>query len=47
MPTPKEILSHKASIARGEFEDLVIGTNVRFQVRFNRKGPVAVSVSID
>lgn len=43
---PKEILSHKSSIARGEFEDVSIGTNVRFQVRFNRKGPVAVSVTI-
>jgi cold shock CspA family protein len=46
-PYPKEVFSHKASIAQGEFEDLTIGTNVRFQVRFNRKGPVAVSVSID
>ena len=43
---PKEIFSHKSSIAHGEFEDVSIGTNVRFQVRFNRKGPVAVSVTI-
>lgn len=44
---PKEIFSHKASIAHGEFEDLTIGTNIRFFVRFNRKGPVAVLVSVD
>jgi tetratricopeptide (TPR) repeat protein len=43
---PKEILSHKLSISHGEFEDLSIGTNLRFQIRFNRKGPVAVSVTI-
>ncbi|MFD2652988.1 SIR2 family NAD-dependent protein deacylase [Brucella rhizosphaerae] len=44
---PKEIFSHKSSIAQGDFDDIVIGTNVRFQVRFNRKGPVAVSVTIE
>jgi len=44
---PKEIFSHRELIAHGEFEDIEIGTNVRFHVRFNRKGPVAVSVSID
>ncbi|MAZ17627.1 MAG: hypothetical protein CL535_15025 [Ahrensia sp.] len=43
---PREIFSHKSNIAQGEFEDLTIGANVRFQVRFNRKGPVAISVSI-
>ncbi|TBA43662.1 tetratricopeptide repeat protein [Rhizobium ruizarguesonis] len=44
---PREILSHKASIAEGEFEDIAIGTNVQFSVRFNRKGPVAMAVKID
>lgn len=43
---PKGIFSHKASIAYGDFEDISIGTNIRFQVRFNRKGPVAVSVAV-
>jgi tetratricopeptide (TPR) repeat protein len=43
---PKEIFSHKLSISHGEFEDLSIGANIRFQVRFNRKGPVAVSVTV-
>lgn len=43
----KEIFSHKSSLAQGDFEDLSIGANVRFQVRFNRKGPVAVSVKIE
>ncbi len=44
---PKEILSHKSSIVHGEFDDLASGTNLHFQVRFNRMGPVAVAVSID
>ncbi len=44
---PKEIFSHKSSILHEEFEELVIGSNVRFQVRFNRKGPVAVAVSLN
>lgn len=43
---PREIFSHKRSIVHGDFEDLSTGANVRFRVRFNRKGPVAVSVSI-
>jgi tetratricopeptide (TPR) repeat protein len=43
---PKEILSYKYSISHGDFEDLSVGSNLRFQIRFNRKGPVAVSVTI-
>ncbi|NTF55017.1 P-loop NTPase [Rhizobium rhizogenes] len=44
---PKEILAHKASIAVGDFEDITVGTNIRFTVRFNRKGPVATSIAVE
>jgi tetratricopeptide (TPR) repeat protein/cold shock CspA family protein len=43
---PKEIFAHKASIAQGEFEDVTVGTNLDFCVRFNRKGPVATAIFI-
>ncbi|ERP96797.1 hypothetical protein Q669_26510 [Labrenzia sp. C1B10] len=43
---PREIFAHKTYLIQGEFEDIVIGTNVNFTVRFNRKGPVATSVTL-
>jgi tetratricopeptide (TPR) repeat protein len=43
---PREILSQRSFISHGEFEDLSVGSNLRFQIRFNRKGPIAVSVVV-
>ncbi|CCF18727.1 Putative cold-shock DNA-binding domain protein [Pseudorhizobium banfieldiae] len=43
---PREMLAHKSNLIDGEFEDIVIGTNVNFSVRFNRKGPVATSIAL-
>ncbi|PWE52060.1 hypothetical protein DEM27_33125 [Metarhizobium album] len=44
---PREIFAHKSSIVEGEFEDMSVGTNLRFTIRFNRKGPVATSIEIE
>ena len=41
---PTAVFSHMSSLVELNFEDLQVGTPVMFKLRFNRKGPVAVTV---
>ena len=43
---PREFFAHKSSIVEGNFDQLAQGDNVRFSVRFNRKGPVAIDIKL-
>lgn len=43
---PKALYAHASALAEERIEDLVRGMNVRFRIRFNRKGPMAAEVKL-
>lgn len=43
---PKALFAHVSSLIDDQVEDLTQGAAVRFHIRFNRKGPMAVSVKL-
>jgi len=42
---PTQIFAHSSSLAKADIDELSNGQAVKFRVRFNRKGPVAVTVT--
>ena len=43
---PDKIFSHRSAYDDDDAENVAIGAAVNFRIRFNRSGPVAVSVSL-
>lgn len=43
---PSCVFAHISSLTGSNYDELAIGTEVSFDVRFNRKGPVAVNVQV-
>jgi cold shock CspA family protein len=41
---PESIFAHHSGIDPGLLEELFIGADVNFKVRFNRAGPIAVDM---
>jgi cold shock CspA family protein len=44
---PKQIFAHMSALSGIEISELTSGKQVRFRVRFNRRGPVASSVVVN
>jgi cold shock CspA family protein len=43
---PKRIFAHRSTFEETEVDEIEIGQQVFFRLRFNRQGPVAVSVHL-